>query len=212
MPRLLLILFLPLLALNLRGEKTQFSLKFFHDGEPLQYAVATLTPLDFPIAALPLTNEVIVQQNQEYDPYVTVVMVGSETAFPNRDDVQHHIYSVSKPKRFEKPLYASGTSETVVFDKVGVVTLGCNIHDWMLAYVYVVDTPWYAKSDSDGSAVIKDLSPGRYRLAVWHPRIKKTLEKEITLKPGPNPLEEINLNLKRDRRIRRAPAGRADGY
>ncbi len=203
---------LALLSANLRGEEAQFTMKFFHDGSPLEYAVASLTPLDFPVSLIPTSNAVVTQADKEYDPYVTVVMVGTETSFPNKDTVQHHLYSVSKAKRFEKPLYASGTTETVVFDKVGVVTLGCNIHDWMLAYVYVAPTPWFAKSDADGLAEIKGIPPGRYQLTVWHPRIKKPIEQEITLVAGPNLPEEMNLNLKRDRRIRRAPAGRASGY
>lgn len=212
MPRLLPLILFFLITLQLHGEDAQFTIKFVHDGEPLEYAVVSLMPLDFPVATMPETNAVIAQENKEYDPYVTVVMVGTETSFPNRDSVQHHLYSVSKPKRFEKPLYGSGQSETVTFDKVGVVTLGCNIHDWMVAYVYVTPTPWFAKSDRDGLAVIKNLPPGRYQLQVWHPLIRKPIEEEITLTTGANAHEEMSLNLKRDRRIRRAPAGRSSGY
>lgn len=188
------------------------TLTILHDGAPLEYAVASLTPLDFPAMAAPTSDAVIAQEDREYDPYVTVVVVGTEASFPNRDDVQHHLYSVSKPKRFEKPLYASGTSETVLFDKVGVVTLGCNIHDWMVAYVLVVPTPWFAKTGDDGLAVLKGMPPGRYRLEVWHPRIRKTIKKEVTLVEGFNSPEKMSLKLKRDRRIRRAPVSRSGGY
>jgi len=212
MTRHLSILLFALLALDLRGEEAQLNITLVHDGEPLEYAVASLTPLDFPVPTKSAAEAVIAQENKEYDPYVTVVMVGTEASFPNRDNVQHHLYSVSKPKRFEKPLYASGTSETVLFDQPGVVTLGCNIHDWMVAYVLVVPTPWFAKTGPDGLAMVKGMPPGRYELEIWHPRIRQPIKQEITLVSGPNSAEEMRLNLKRDRRIRRAPVGRSGGY
>lgn len=182
------------------------------EEQPLEDAVVSLTPLDFDAPALPPDEAEIVQENKQYDPYVTVLRVGTKATFPNRDSVQHHLYSVSKPKRFEKPLYASGTTESVLFDQEGVVTLGCNIHDWMVAYVLIVDTPWFAKSGSDGLASLAGIPPGRYRLEVWHPRIKKAIEQEITLQEGDNAPEEFSLKLKRDRRIRRAPTGKSGGY
>jgi plastocyanin len=112
-------------------------------GAPVADAVVSLHALDHPAAALPPPDAPveIVQRDQEYIPYVTVVRVGTRVDFPNQDDIQHHIYSVSKAKRFEKPLYAPGARETVLFDQPGVVTIGCNIHDWMVAYLVVLPTP-----------------------------------------------------------------------
>ncbi len=181
-------------------------------GKPLEDGVITLTPLDFTPPALTGEKVEIAQVSKQYDPYVTVLRVGTRALFPNRDNVQHHLYSVSKPKRFEKPLYASGKSETVVFDKPGVVTLGCNIHDWMIAYIFVVETPWHQKSGPDGLASLTDLPAGRYILEVWHPRIRKPIRQEIMLTEGARASEQVSLKLKRDRRIRRAPVGRSGGY
>ena len=212
MPRTLTLIVFALLAFNLRGADAQLTVALVHEDEPLEYAVASLTPLDFPVPSKAAAEAVIAQENKEYDPYVTVVMVGTEASFPNRDNVQHHLYSVSKPKRFEKPLYGSGTSETVLFDQPGVVTLGCNIHDWMVAYVLVVSTPWFATTGPDGLAVLTGMPPGRYELEVWHPRIRKPITQEVTLVAGDNPSEKMSLILKRDRRIRRAPVGRSGGY
>jgi hypothetical protein len=152
----------------------------------------------------------VAQEDQEYVPYVTAVRTGTQVDFPNKDKIQHHLYSVSKPKRFEKPLYASGAHESVVFDRPGVITLGCNIHDWMIAYVVVLDTPYFAKSDRDGQATMNGLEPGRYRLEIWHPRLGKSVEQEV-LVPAPAPLS-VTLALKPDRRIRRAPDGKTGGY
>lgn len=182
------------------------------EEQPLEDAVVSLSPLDFsPPSPRPDEAE-IVQENKQYNPYVTVLRVGTKAKFPNRDSVQHHLYSVSKPKRFEKPLYASGTTESVLFDREGVVTLGCNIHDWMVAYVRIVDTPWFAKSGSNGLALLTGMPAGRYRLEVWHPRIKKTIEQEVIIREDTHSAEAFDLKLKRDRRIRRAPTGRSGGY
>jgi plastocyanin len=181
-------------------------------GELLADAVVSLTPLDHTPALVPATDTVIAQEDKEYDPYVTPILAGTRVSFPNRDNIQHHLYSLSKPKRFEKPLYASGAEESIVFDQPGIVTLGCNIHDWMVAYVVILNTPWFAKTGPDGTAALTEIPAGRYRLEVWHPRLGKPAPREITLTTGANPAQEFSLTLKPDRRIRRAPESRTSGY
>ena len=181
-------------------------------GEPVADAVASLTPLDAPLPpASSLPPVEVAQEDQEYQPYVTAIRLGTTVEFPNKDKVQHHLYSLSKPKRFEKPLYGSGRKEAVVFDQPGVVTLGCNIHDWMLAYIVVLETPWFVKSGKDGACTLAGMPPGRYRLQVWHPRLAAVLEREVMVVDG-SAAEAIDLKLKPDRRIRRAPDGRSGGY
>jgi plastocyanin len=109
------------------------------------------------------------QVSREFDPFVTVVGTGTRVVFPNHDKVKHHVYSFSPAKSFEIQLYSGTPTEPIVFDKAGVVVIGCNIHDWMLAYVVVLDSPWFAKSDADGRAQLSKLPAGRYALHVWHP-------------------------------------------
>jgi len=109
------------------------------------------------------------QVSREFDPFVTVVGTGTRVVFPNHDKVKHHVYSFSPAKSFEIQLYSGTPTEPIVFDKAGVVVIGCNIHDWMLAYVVVLDSPWFAKSALDGRALIAKLPAGRYTLHVWHP-------------------------------------------
>ncbi|MBA4137837.1 MAG: methylamine utilization protein [Opitutus sp.] len=181
-------------------------------GQAVPDAVIALYALDVPAATLPplATPVEIVQQDQEYAPYVTVVRVGTEVVFPNRDDIQHHIYSLSKAKRFEKPLYAPGAHESVLFDAPGIVTLGCNIHDWMIAYLVVLPTPHFAKTDANGAAQLS-VPAGRYRIEVWHPRLAATDMREVTLVDAAVPLD-YTLKLKPDRRIRRTPEGKSSGY
>lgn len=201
-----------LFALNLRAETAGLTLTLTSQEGPLEDAVASLTSLDFDPPPLDRAEAEIVQDNKEYEPYVTVIRAGTVVRFPNRDSVQHHIYSVSKPKRFELPLYASGESKTEVFERTGVVTLGCNIHDWMIAYVVVMHTPWFTKTKFDGIARLDGIPPGRYRLEVWHPRLSRAFTREITLAAGENPGEALTFKLKPDRRIRRAPTGSTGGY
>ncbi len=152
----------------------------------------------------------ISQQDQEYTPYVTVIRVGTLVEFPNRDDIQHHIYSLSKAKRFEKPLYAPGAHESVLFDQPGIITLGCNIHDWMIAYIVVLPTPHFAKTDATGTAKLMAPS-GRYRVEVWHPQLGAPHVQEVTFADGVGPLE-YQLKLKPDRRICRSLEGKSGGY
>lgn len=180
-------------------------------GEAVPDAVIALYALDVPASVpLPTGPAEVVQEDQEYSPYVTVVRTGTEVEFPNRDTIRHHIYSLSKAKRFEKPLYAPGAHESVLFDQPGVVTLGCNIHDWMVAYIVVLPTPYFAKTDARGAARLA-APAGRYRVEVWHPRLGANDVREVTLGDGASPLA-FSLKLKPDRRIRRAPEGRSSGY
>ena len=183
-------------------------------GEAVADAVVSLVPLDTATPPPPLTPAApveIAQQNQEYTTYVTVVQAGSTVMFPNRDTVQHHVYSLSKAKKFELPLYNPGAAESFVFDVPGIVTLGCNIHDWMLAYLVVVPTPYFARSDARGAAALT-APAGRYRLELWHPRLGAALTEEITLADGAALRREFTLTLKPDRRIRRGPEGKRGGY
>ena len=111
------------------------------------------------------------QRGLRFVPFVLPVQAGTSVAFPNSDNVRHHVYSFSPAKRFELRLYAGNHTSTVLFDKPGIVTLGCNIHDWMVSYVYVLDTPYFAKTGADGLAHLGDLPAGTYVARLWHPRI-----------------------------------------
>jgi plastocyanin len=110
----------------------------------------------------------IEQKDKTFIPLVTVIQVGTAVSFPNHDVVRHHVYSFSPPKPFEIKLYVGTPVAPVIFDKAGEEVLGCNIHDHMLAYIYIVDTPWFAKTDAAGAAVIDELPAGEYDLQVWH--------------------------------------------
>lgn len=110
----------------------------------------------------------IVQKGKKFNPLVTVIQTGSSINFPNQDRVKHHVYSFSPVKKFELKLYSGVPATPVVFDKAGTAVLGCNIHDNMLAYVYIVDTPFFAKTNEEGNATISDVPNSQLELKVWH--------------------------------------------
>ncbi|MBI3248686.1 MAG: hypothetical protein HYZ50_19455 [Deltaproteobacteria bacterium] len=108
------------------------------------------------------------QVHREFVPSVLPIGVGTEVRFPNRDQIHHHVYSFSRTKNFELPLYKDEEAAPVLFDKPGVVKIGCNIHDWMSATIFVAPTPYFALSDETGKFHLKDLPAGSYSLAAWH--------------------------------------------
>lgn len=112
------------------------------------------------------------QRDREFDPHVLVVQKGSTVNFPNYDDIKHHIYSFSSVKTFEQELYEGTASTPVTFDKAGIVELGCNVHDWMLGYIYVTETPYFGMTDEKGKVQIPNAPAGEYLLTVWHPRME----------------------------------------
>lgn len=183
-------------------------------GAPVPDAVVSLVPLDAPAKFTPPATPLeIVQRGKEFLPFVTPLVVGSTVSFLNRDVVEHQVYSLSDPKKFELPLYKPGKVGTVVFDRPGVVIIGCNIHDWMLAYLVVLETPLFAQTAAAGTATIADAAPGRYRAEVWHPRLAKSETREVTLLAGAPPATlAFTLALKPDRRIHRAAGATGGGY
>lgn len=141
-------------------------------GAVLADAVVWLEPTDgAPPKARGATAE-IRQVGAEFVPRVTVVPTGARVDFPNMDKVKHHVYSFSPAKNFEIQLYSGKPEAPVVFDKPGLVTLGCNIHDWMLAYIQVVPTDYFGKTTEQGITRLPDAPAGRYVLHAWHPRQK----------------------------------------
>jgi plastocyanin len=155
-------------------------------GQALPDAAVVLEPVaGFARGALPRVT--IAQRDRELIPYMTVVQAGTAIEFPNQDPFKHHLYSFSPAKTFELKLYAGKPEKPIVFDKPGEVALGCNIHDWMEAYVLVVDTPYFAKTDARGRARIAHVPPGSYRLRWWHPRQKQELAARV-IKIGAAPM------------------------
>jgi plastocyanin len=124
---------------------------------------------------LPLARRTAVmdQKNRMFIPHVLPVQTGTSVRFPNSDDIRHHVYSFSPAKPFQLPLYKGTPAKPEVFDKAGVVTLGCNIHDQMSAFIVVLDTPYFETTAANGRASLHNLEAGRYTLRVWYPDMRE---------------------------------------
>jgi plastocyanin len=153
------------------------------DGHGLAGAVVIVRPLDAPPRRPAPVHAVMDQVNRDFAPDLLVIPVGSTVAFPNSDSVSHQIYSFSAAKRFQLPLYRGKPYPPVQFDQTGVITLGCNIHDDMLAYLLVTDAPYFGRTDAQG-AWSAEVPRGRYQVSIWHPRLRESeadLERELTV-------------------------------
>jgi plastocyanin len=169
-----------------------------HDpsGSPLVGAVITAVRKDAHERPAPPVQAAMSQVDLSFKPDLLVVPVGSSIDFPNNDTVSHQIYSFSAAKRFQLPLYRGKPYPPVRFDQPGLVTLGCNIHDAMLAYIVVTDAPHFGRSDTSGAWTVQDVSPGDYHVLIWHPRLRDApaaLERDVTVSAGDSTLD-VNLN------------------
>ncbi|MEM9384882.1 MAG: methylamine utilization protein [Pseudomonadota bacterium] len=118
-------------------------------------------------------SAILDQVDRRFDPHVLVVSRGTQVHFPNSDIVAHHVYSFSRPNQFKLPLYKGAPLAPVTFEHEGLVTIGCNIHDDMLAYIVVLDTEVFAKTDAQGHAT---LAYGDWQfpaeVTFWSPRFR----------------------------------------
>lgn len=146
-----------------------------HDrfGEPVpDVAVYVARAADAGKRASTDTHAVIDQVDQRFVPHILVVQTGTMVEFPNSDTIAHHVYSFSHPNHFRLPIYKGNAHAPVRFDESGIVVLGCNIHDNMLAYIAVVDTPIFGKTDANGTVQLDgDLHAGD-RISIWSPRLR----------------------------------------
>jgi plastocyanin len=134
-------------------------------GIPAPNVIVYATP-KIPVAEA-AAKTTIDQIDRQFVPRVSVVQAGTAVAFPNSDNIRHSVYSFSPPKVFTLKLYAGKPASPVVFDKPGIVVLGCNIHDNMLAWVLVVETPYFARTNANGVATLKNIAAGDYTLRAW---------------------------------------------
>jgi plastocyanin len=187
-----------------------------HKGRPVADAVVLAVPLDpkNALRAKPAADAVD-QVDKQFVPYVKPVFVGATVRFPNSDNIRHQVYSFSPAKKFELPLYGGLNAQPVLFDKPGVVVLGCNIHDWMIGYIYVSETPFFGKTGAGGTTVIPDLPAGDYTVRIWHPnlaRAEDTTSRRITLSADDATSADWQLDLKPNFRVPRVSGAGSAAY
>jgi hypothetical protein len=156
-------------------------------GKPVSDAVVTVRPAGG-VPAGPIRfpwSTTMVQENIAFAPHVLIVPVGATVRFPNHDKVRHHIYSFSKPAKFEIKLFGKDEARSYTFKTAGAVALGCNIHDQMSGFIKVVDTPFAAKSGANGQVRIPGLATGTAQVTIWHPLMKAKNNEQLLLVPIP---------------------------
>jgi len=173
------------------------------DGKPVAGAVVALRSRA-DRAPSPPVKAVMDQQNRAFVPHVLIVPVGSSVTFPNGDSVSHQVYSFSPAKKFQLPLYRGSPNPPVAFERAGVVTLGCNIHDAMRAYIFVVDGQYFGRTDATGLWSATAVDPGEYDVQAWHPLAREMqpfVEKRIEV-PASSDRLRITLQATAPLRLR----------
>lgn len=143
--------------------------------------------------ATPNTVALMDQEYGAFNPRVLVIQKGQSVSFPNSDEIRHHVYSFSKPKSFEIKLYKGTATAPILFDKPGLVVLGCNIHDDMIGYIYVADNHFSVKTDAEGRATLP-AKPGD-EVTVWDENQVSRVNAQKTLLTGEGNQQTIVLDL-----------------
>ncbi|TNC82586.1 MAG: methylamine utilization protein [Oleiphilus sp.] len=141
------------------------------NGKPLENAVVSVST-EVPAPELPTENNIAImdQVGRAFVPHVLVVRKNQKVKFPNSDNIRHHVYSFSQPNDFEIKLYSGEPNNPVTFEHPGIVVLGCNIHDRMKGYIYVLDQQRASISNHEGIAML-ETGPAE-QVSVWHSRLK----------------------------------------
>lgn len=150
------------------------------------FVVVTLEPLGGRFPRRPPRRRVIEQRNREFAPRVLAVPVGSTVSFPNFDPIYHNVFSRSDARPFDLGLYKNSQARELVFEREGIVKVGCNLHANMAATVVVVSAPHYAITDRRGRFSFRSLEPGRYRLRAYSERGAAPTTQEVAVAAGGN--------------------------
>jgi plastocyanin len=164
------------------------------NGKPLVGAVVTIHALGSPVPQAAPVQAVMDQVDLAFAPDLLVIPVGSTVSFPNTDKTSHEVYSFSSAHPFKLGLYRGKPYPPERFDRPGLVTLGCNIHDAMLAYILVTDAAYYGRTGADGSWTQPEVARGHYRIEVWSPRLGEPgqlLQREIDVSAGEHVVVEL---------------------
>ena len=174
MQKFFLLLLLTLIWQVALAAEVHVELRTLED-QAMPNAVVYLTAKQSLPSSAPQAIAIMDQINRQFSPHILAVQKDTLVRFPNSDSIKHHVYSFSAANRFELQLYKDLDANPLLFNTSGVVELGCNIHDWMLGYVIVLDTPYFAKTDVAGKVTFT-LPEGEYRLNIWHPRIAQSAQ------------------------------------
>lgn len=136
-------------------------------GRPLPNAAVAVDWDNAPPLARNPPPATMRQQNMTFQPRVLAVPVNTDVSFPNFDNTRHHVYSFSEAKTFDIKLYVGYPERPVHFDEPGLVSVGCNIHDYMRAFIVVRDAPRNAVTDESGEVVFDDVPRVPRDVEIW---------------------------------------------
>ncbi|MEX2365816.1 MAG: methylamine utilization protein [Pseudohongiellaceae bacterium] len=206
----IVMLLLALVPWGLAAEPTMLSFRIIDSqtGEPVADARVIV---NHGPTAKPSSAE-MAQRNRQFQPQSLVISRGSAVNFPNYDATQHHVYSFSPAKIFELELFADQPKAPVVFDQVGVVEVGCNIHDRMRGFIIVTNSTLTARTNSSGLATVSlsadTAIDGELSLSLWHPRLENATKiVDFSVNHSLSDPVELQLDLTPERK----KAGRLDG-
>lgn len=176
---------------SLSAEKKQINLS----NAPEKNIYISLHPLDFTPELSPTPDAVMTQREKTFFPNIVAVTKGSTVKFMNEDEHYHNVFSLTPKSRFNIGRRPTGNVYGQKIKKVGVIKLGCDIHDEMSGVILSLNTPYFTKIKENGTYEISELPDGRYRLQVYHPSIRKHTE-EITVSGNQTLTKNIKLSSK----------------
>ena len=195
-------------AIGLAHAGTVVAIAGDRDGQAMSNVVIALKPIGVAAPVTVPATIIVTQEAMTFKPYISIIRKGSSVVFANRDTVEHHIKSFSSTRPFEIAVHKPGdTPPPIRFDTEGAVVAYCILHDWMRAYVYVADTPWYGASDVSGITRIDNIPAGDYEVTAWHPdlgQFKPPLTTKITVPASGSAQATFKFELK-PRPVRQAP-------
>lgn len=139
-------------------------------------------------------KRIMEQRDRQFAPRLLAIPVGSTVAFPNFDPVYHNVFSVSPARSFDLGIFKNGEAREVVFNKEGLIRLGCNLHSNMMAHVVVVASAHYVVTSPDGEFTFRNLPPGKYTARAWGENSSEPVALPVVIHAGSN---SFNLSVPR---------------
>ncbi len=132
---------------------------------------------------LPVSRVRMDQRGEQFVPRLLAITVGSTVDFPNSDVTFHNVFSLSAARTFDLGRYRPGRTGSVRFDRAGIVSVFCDIHAHMSAFILVFNHPFFGVTDADGRYAIADTPAGTHTLVVWS-ELGQPASRKITVADG----------------------------
>ncbi|MBH07195.1 MAG: hypothetical protein CMJ20_12860 [Phycisphaeraceae bacterium] len=147
--------------------------------------------------ASPKAAAVIDQTGCLYEPHVSGVMIGQKLHILNSDNTQHNVKAAVGRKTLFNQASGEGSTIEQVFKKSQDIVLKCDVHSWMSAHVRVMDHPYFAVTQDDGTFEIRGLPPGDYEISTWHEyRRYKPDQSPVSVTIGMGETKEVTVTYK----------------